>query len=291
MGKLRALDRSDVQPASACRGLETNGPGSPGIGDRMEEFQSIWTKANGLKLHAVASTGRVAVQKTPMVLVHGLGLSHRYMMPVAKCLARDFRVYAPDLPGFGLSEHPPQVLDVSGLADGLLAWMDSVELERAALLGNSFGCQIIADFAAKYPERTFATVLQGPTTPPGERSWFWQFIRWRQNSPYNPPEMDPCTWPEYRMSGYLRVLRTFQYSIKDPVEEKLPKVAAPTLVVRGESDPICHKWWAEQVCSLVQDGRLELIPDVAHTLVFTAPKQLSRVSRSFLDEMQPASTD
>lgn len=259
--------------------------GSQTIGDKSEKFRSFSTDVNGLAMHAIVSTCPVPPERTPLVLVHGLGLSHRYMMPVAHCLAPHFRVYGPDLPGFGKSGHPTSVLDVPGLADGLLAWMDAAQLERVALLGNSFGCQIIADFAARYSERVSAAVLQGPTTPPNERSWLWQFVRWRQNSPYNPPDMDPVTWPEYKMSGYLRVLRTFRHSISDPVEEKLPRITASTLVVRGQCDPICHQWWAEEVWSLLPDGRLVIIPDVAHTLVFTAPLQLSAVTRAFLEEI------
>jgi pimeloyl-ACP methyl ester carboxylesterase len=87
------------------------------------------------------------------VLVHGLGLSGRYMLPLAACLADAYRVFLPDLPGFGDSSHPHEVLDVGGLADALAAWLDAMDLPRVALLGNSFGCQIIVDLAARHPDR------------------------------------------------------------------------------------------------------------------------------------------
>jgi hypothetical protein len=90
-------------------------------------------------------------------------------------------------------------------------------------------------------------VLQGPTTPPEERSWFWQYIRWRQNAPYNPKALDPITWGEYRKSGYLRILRTFHYSLQDRPEDKAPRIHAPMLVVRGQLDPIRHEDWAEEI--------------------------------------------
>lgn len=254
------------------------------MGEPQGKFRELWTEAEGLRLHAMASTEAKAEDRSPLVLVHGLGLSHRYMMPVAGRLAADFQTFVPDLPGFGWSDHPPEVLDVPGLADGLRSWMDSAGIEQASLLGNSFGCQIIADFAARYPDRSDRIVLQGPTTPPGERTWLKQFIRWRQNSPFNPPGMDRVSWEEYRMSGYVRVLRTFNHSLRDPVEEKLPQITAPALVVRGTRDPICHQWWAEDVAYLLPRGRLVLIADVAHTLVFTAPVELAAVARQFLEE-------
>jgi pimeloyl-ACP methyl ester carboxylesterase len=48
----------------------------------------------------------------PVVLVHGLMISSLYMVPTARCLAPHVPVYAPDLPGFGLSGKPRRVLSV-----------------------------------------------------------------------------------------------------------------------------------------------------------------------------------
>lgn len=244
----------------------------------------MWTDVSGVRVHAKVSTGIPPPERAPVVLVHGLGLSHRYMMPTAECLAPDFRVYVPDLPGFGDSGHPDKVLDVAGLADALTDWMAAVGLKRAAMLGNSFACQIIIDLAARHPDRIERGVLQGPTTPRGERTWFRQYRRWRQNAPYNPPELNPITWGEYPKAGYLRVLRTFHYSLVDRPEDKLSRIQAPMLVVRGQIDPICHDEWAEEVAMGMPNGRIALIPDVAHTLVFTAPEQLSAVAKQFFKE-------
>jgi pimeloyl-ACP methyl ester carboxylesterase len=141
------------------------------------------------------------VGRSPVVLVHGLGLSGRYMLPTAELLARHFPVYLPDLPGFGDSDKPERALDVPELADALAAWLRAVGLGPAALLGNSFGCQIIADLAARHANLVERAVLQGPTTPADERSWLWQFMRWRQNQPFNPDSLGPITWNDYRKCG------------------------------------------------------------------------------------------
>ena len=92
-----------------------------------------------------------------MVLVHGPVVSGRYMVPTLERLSPYHRVYVPDLPGFGKREKPPRALDVVGL-------------DRAALVGNSFGCQIIADLAVRYPEHVERAVLQGPTMDPRART-------------------------------------------------------------------------------------------------------------------------
>ena len=75
------------------------------------------------------------------------------MVRVAERLVPYRRVFAPDLPGFGGSEKPSRVLDLPGLSDALAAWMGGVGVGRAALVGNSLGCQIIADLALRHPER------------------------------------------------------------------------------------------------------------------------------------------
>ena len=95
-----------------------------------------------------------------MVLVHGIVVSSRYMVPTLKRLAAYHRVYAPDLPGFGESEKPRRVLAVAGYCDSLAARMREIGLERAALVGNYIGCQIRAELAVRHPERVGRAVLQ-----------------------------------------------------------------------------------------------------------------------------------
>ena len=240
---------------------------------------------DGLPIHSLAPAKPPPADAPLVVLVHGLALSGRYMLPTAKQLVRRAMVRVPDLPGFGDSGKPGCVLDVPGLADALAAWLRHVVRKPVSLLGNSFGCQIIVDLAARHPDLVHAAVLQGPTTPPGERTWLQQFIRWRQNAKFNPPELGDIAWADYEKCGIPRALITFHYSLIDPVEEKLPLVRAPTLVVRGEKDPICREEWAKEVARRLPYGELTVIPDVAHTLCYTAPVQLADAAMDFLSRV------
>lgn len=254
--------------------------GNPALGE-SGRFRKQTVEVNGLPVCMVVPK-TAPPNAPPLILVHGLGLSHRYMMPVAHELALDYRVYVPDQPGFGDSGHPKQILDMAGLADGLADWMAALRLPRAAFLGNSQGCQIIAQLAVRRPELVACAILQGPTAPPEERTWLRQFIRWRQNSKFAAKTLVPITWEEYRKSGYLRVLWTFHHSLHDRMEEQAPRIEAPTLVVRGQLDPICRAGWAHQIAALLPRGQLVVIPNVAHTLVYTSPIELANVCRSFL---------
>lgn len=233
-------------------------------------------------MHSLVSPGPAPASALPVVLVHGSGLSGRYMIPTARELTLHLPVYVPDFPGFGESDKPEKVFTVPELADALAAWLHATGLKRASLLGNSFGCQVIADLAARHPGAVERAILQGPTTPPDERSWFWQFIRWRQNQRYNPPELGDVTNEDYRKCGLRRMYRSFQEQITDRIEDKAPHIRAPVLVVRGEHDPISKQPWCEEIARLCPRGRLAMIPGVAHTLCYTAPVQLADITRSFV---------
>lgn len=246
-------------------------------------LQHTWTDVQGVRMHSLVSLH--SAPSTPaVVLVHGSGLSGRYMVPTAIQLTGDLSVYVPDLPGFGDSDKPKKIFAVPELADWVAAWMPRVGLERASLLGNSFGCQVIADLAARYPDRVERAILQGPTTPPGERSWFWQFVRWRQNQRYNPDSLGEVTNGDYKKAGFRRMFCSFQDQLTDRIEDKTPRIQAPVLVVRGEHDPIANQQWCGSIARLCPRGRLVIIPGVAHTLCYTAPVQLAAITRAFVQE-------
>src|SRR5438045_2623926 len=101
-------------------------------------LESMWTLVNGKRMHARVSL-HTSAEAPNVVLVHGLGVSSRYMVPTAERLARYCSVYAPDLPGFGKSAHPRHVLDIPRMADALDAWMEKVGLGSAAFIRKSLG--------------------------------------------------------------------------------------------------------------------------------------------------------
>jgi 2-hydroxy-6-oxonona-2,4-dienedioate hydrolase len=187
-------------------------------------------------MHARVSVDRAPAGSLPVVLVHGIGVAGRFMAPVAELLSPHHPVYVPDLPGFGESDNPARVLNVSELTDALAGWARAARLGRAALLANSFGCQIVAELALRYPALVDRAVLQGPTMDPQARSVRRQLLRWLDNSRRESPSQGLISAQEYWSCGIRRLLKTFRYALQDRIEEKLPHMQVPTLVVRG-SDP------------------------------------------------------
>lgn len=61
-------------------------------------------------------------------MVHGLVVSSRYMVPTAIRLAPYYHIYVLDLPGFGKSDKPSHVLNITELSDFLVDWMQAIGL-------------------------------------------------------------------------------------------------------------------------------------------------------------------
>ncbi len=108
-------------------------------------------------------------QGSPVVLLHGSGVGVTAWTNWHKAipaLATDFRVLAPDMPGFGYTERKPgQKYDMKLWVAHLLAFLDAMEVEQADLVGNSFGGGLSLAFSLRHPERVRRLVLMG--TPAG----------------------------------------------------------------------------------------------------------------------------
>src|SRR4051812_8359907 len=90
--------------------------------------ERFWSTVHGLRTYGRAY--RHGHEPPPVVLVHGVGVSGRYMLPTARELAPHHPVFVPDLPGFGRSEKPPHIYNVAELADALAGWMQGLGLAQ-----------------------------------------------------------------------------------------------------------------------------------------------------------------
>lgn len=98
----------------------------------------------------------------PLVLIHGLGASKASWLPVVPALARDHRVYAVDLPGFGSSSKPRGKYTADWLAEHVFRFMDMVGQDQAFVAGNSLGGRVSMEMAMLEPQRVLGIACLCP---------------------------------------------------------------------------------------------------------------------------------
>lgn len=255
----------------------------------MGLFQDHWTVVGDHCIFARVTDSSTGEQDKPeIILVHGLGVSSAYMMPTAEVLASDFKVYVPDLPGFGKSSKSLQTLTIDELADALAAWVKINNIPRATMLGNSLGAQIIISCAVRHPQHIKSAILVGPTMDPQARSIFKLIGRLMIDAFREPLSLIPIVIRDYLRAGLRRAYRTLVFALRDEVEAKLKRVVVPTLVVRGAGDPISPQKWNETMVELLPQATLLVIHDAAHAVNYSAPVKLSQAVLEFEQRHQTA---
>ncbi|WP_158716113.1 alpha/beta fold hydrolase [Streptomyces sp. NRRL B-24720] len=241
-------------------------------------MQSFAVTVEGRPMVAWRSAGRAPA----VVCIHGAGVSSREFRPFVEALGHHHDAWTVDLPGFGASAGPPKPLDLRALADAVAEWLSAVGMDQVVLLGGSFGCQVAVDVAVRHPARIAGLVLVGPTVDAAARGFVRQLLRWMRNSPHEQLSMLPLNLADYRDAGMRRVVGAFSESLRDRIEDKLPHVLVPTLVVRGAEDRLVPQEWAEEVTRFLPAGRLAVVPKSGHMVPYRRPGLLARLVTEFL---------
>ena len=234
-----------------------------------------------LRVHARVGRGNGG-GKPAVILVPGLVVTSRNVVPTAKRLQGECSVYCLDLPGFGRSDNPTRTLNVPGLAAALFAWMDAAGLPDAHLLGNSFGCQVSVEAAIQQPGRVKSLVLTGPALDPAIRNrWspVWRLLV----DAFHEPLLVPPTLYDFWETGVPRVWGVFQSCLDDPIEAKLPRLTQPVLLIRGGRDVIARAAWLRRMAEALPRGaHVRTIPGAAHAVVWSAPEPTARLAGEFI---------
>lgn len=243
-----------------------------------------WDVVAGRRWHAVEEwPAREA--GPPVVLVHGYGVSSSYLAPLTLAIAAGGqRAIAPDLPGFGRSERPRRALDTGELARALEGWLAALALdrERPVLLGNSYGCQVVAELAARRPGPARAVVLVGPTVDPATRPAWRLALRLLRDVPREPPAIVPLQIPDYLRAGPRRALATARHALAFRIEARIPALVVPTLVVHGERDPLVSDAWCRWLVDRLPQGELAVVRGGAHAVHYSHPAEVASIVRGFL---------
>jgi pimeloyl-ACP methyl ester carboxylesterase len=243
------------------------------------QYESTWSEIGEMRMHALA-----AGEGPPVVLVHGYGVSGAYMLPLADALVPHCSVLVPELPGQGRSSAPPGRWGISEMADALGSWLDSAQLERPVVVANSMGCQVATQVTLERPDLVGSLVLIGPTVDPARRNARHQLLgllRAARREPFSMVKQATrdCVTADTR--GLVGVTRSV---LEDRIEDRLPLIRQPAVVVYGDADTFIGREWAERCAELLPLGRLVVVPGAAHIVHYTRPTLVAAIARGLVEE-------
>ncbi len=235
--------------------------------------------------HAVMGTG------APIVLLHGWGANLTLMWPLAQRLASlGYRVYVPDLPGFGDTPAPPQAWTVFDYVTFVLEYLDAQNLDRVHLFGHSFGGRLGLVLGAEHSGRIGKMALANAA---GIRS--------------NPPVMNRIRLNIYKsvrnalqyikltkvaetlqsaynqrygsadfnaVSGVMR--QTFVNVVNQDLRDYARQVAVSTLLIWGDKDQDTPLQQGRELEQLIPDAGLVVYAGAGHYSYLENPHQTAQ---------------
>ena len=257
----------------------------------------------------------------PVVALHGLASSGHWYQRVAQILSRRYRMIAPDQRGHGRTTQARSGYDWQTLASDVAALMDSLGIERAAVLGHSWGGHVATNVAARFPDRVSRLVMIdggfqnghllpnaswetfrarfAPRDVSGNRQEFLERLRsqladcWDADLEHmvlsmvyedEQGQIKDILHPE----NHAQVLRTMW---DEPPSMVLPRVQCPTLMVSAgpqadrANTEFAHlrERMVEAAVLVTQQCQVHWIPDTIHDIGYHKPQELAQVIQEFLE--------
>lgn len=261
--------------------------------------------ASGLQRHETDAAGFHIVYLdsggtgAPLVMVHGFGGDKDNWVRTARYLHGPLRLIALDLPGFGESDSPLDgTYTIAEQTERLRAFIQKLGLTHVHLAGHSMGGNIVATYAAKYPNEVGSLWLiansgmnRAPTSElrqriadtgknalvPATLEEYRALMPWvMAKPPWIPPKVIDVMGERAVAAHDLRE-KQFAQIIREAstLEEKLSGLPIPTHVLWGAKDRAVHVQSVDVLMGLLPNSDRTILPDVGHMPMLEAPQEIA----------------
>lgn len=249
----------------------------------------------GLRTHTL-----VGGHGSTVLLLHGWGSAAERFRDVLMRLPEDIgSVVAVDLPGFGGTDRPPDRWGIRDYAGWVEAAMQLFPHQHPILIGHSFGGSIAIVLAGSKPNavRGLILVAAGHLTPrtPVKLSVFRALAAFGKRLLGDPARISIARHAQrflYRLAGAHDGLRAgpmqpiFRRVIEERVNEDLPRITAPTIVIWGDRDQETPMRDAGEIVSKVSGAELRVLPGLGHAPHREQPAQFASALEHALRDLQ-----
>ena len=212
---------------------------------------------SGLNFH-VYRTG--SGSGTVFVLLHGIGVSHRYFRRLSRRLAAVGSTVAFDLPGFGGTETPAAAVSVERYAGAIGSALDVLGCRDCVIIGQSMGAQFAVELAVQRPDLVSRLILIGPVVDSEHRTMIEQCVALVLDTLTEPASANAIVLTDYLRCGPRWYLTELRQMLRYPIEQRTGTVSQPVLVLRGRSDPIAGEKWCRGLAQAAPAGSFVELP-------------------------------
>ena len=269
---------------------------------------SLFTDVDGHRVHYQEAGSEDA---TPIVLIHGFCSSTLvWSEALLNLAARGFRVIAPDLLGYGYSGKPRNAeYTIASQARVIVGLLDKLAIERAALVGSSYGGAVAATVALDYPERVEKLVLVGAVTNNAPTKYLLmrlfgspvigdllsplligsrRLLRLRMKRVYDKHSrilderrVDARHLPLKASATHRAIIRTVRRWDADRIQRDAHLINQPTLLIWGENDPEVPLQDGERLQEKIDGSRLIIFRNCGHNPHEEFPQSFNEVVTDF----------
>lgn len=237
-------------------------------------------------------------QGDPLLFLHGWPDSWFSFSRVAAELPPSWRRLLPDQRGFGESERPERGYLVEDFAADAVAFLDAMSVERATVIGHSFGSFVARCMALGHPERVSRLILIGtgwrasnPVTrevrtsladlrDPIPEEFAREFQAGTAYAPLPAGFFDSIVAESMKMPGRLW-RETFNRLLDHDDVESLDRLEVPVLLLWGEHDALFPRVDQDRLAAAIPDATLVVYPHVGHCPNWECPEQVAADIRAF----------
>lgn len=221
----------------------------------MEAPSRIVVRGREYRVH---ESGRGNGSDATIVLVHGIGMTHRSFARVQEAMPADRRVLNLDLAGFGSAKAPRKALSVEQYAADLADLLARVDAWPAVVAGHSMGTQFAVELARIRPREVLGIALIGPVVDPARRTLRQQAADLARDTLREPPTVNALVLRDYFRAGVRWYLKELGVMMRYPMLQRIRECSAEVAVIRGERDPIARERWCRRLVSS-SGGPAELV--------------------------------
>lgn len=226
-------------------------------------------------------TSRAGAEGLPVfVLLHGIGMSHRYLIRLHRELAASGTVISFDLPGFGGTPKPRDRVTVEQYGRLVGHALERAGVRECVVVGHSMGSQFAVELARQRPSLVSQAVLIGPVVDSRRRSVLRQAAALAWDSLSEPPSANAIVFADYLRCGPHWYLTELAEMMAYPTEDRITDVLVPVLVIRGSRDPVAGAVWSAKLAARAPNGRKLELPG-SHVVQQNAAAQVADAIRSF----------